>query len=305
MNLAIPKQKLLKTRLPFFFMVTDYLELCKIKVVALLVLTAWVGLALAPDLLVPRSIAVQFFTLLGIGLLSSSAAVINHLVDREIDGKMARTRHRPVVKGRVSRKSAAIFALAIGVIGFFLLLEVANLLTAMLTLFALVGYAVVYTLFLKRATPQNIVIGGLAGAMPPLLGWVSETGQLAAEPWLLVMIIFTWTPPHFWALAIHRRDDYARAKIPMLPVTHGIEFCKTCILSYSILLGIVCLIPYLIGMSSWFYLAVACVLNGLFIFKAFMLKFRPAVNSAMDLFKYSIWQLMLLFIGLFIDKWLF
>ena len=214
---------------------------------------------------------------------------------------MNRTENRPIPQGDVSPVNASIFALVLGILGSLILVVYVNTLTAILTLASLIGYAFIYTVYLKRATPQNIVIGGLAGAMPPLLGWVSETGQLAAEPWLLVMIIFTWTPPHFWALAIHRRDDYARAKIPMLPVTHGIDFCKTCILLYSILLAIVCLIPYLIGMSQELYLGMVCVLNGLFIYKASMLKFRPKADSAVDLFKYSIWQLMILFIGLFID----
>ncbi|SFD36066.1 heme o synthase [Pseudoalteromonas denitrificans] len=280
--------------------IKDYLELCKIKVVALLVLTALVGLALAPDM--GRSFILQGFSLLGIGLLASSAAVINHIVDHEIDAKMARTKNRPVVKGRVSRTQALVFSASIAVTGFVLLVYSANWLTAELTLFALVGYAFIYTLYLKRATPQNIVIGGLAGAMPPLLGWVSETNQLAAEPWLLVMIIFTWTPPHFWALAIHRREDYKKAKIPMLPVTHGVAFSKTCVLLYSLLLTLVCIVPYLIGMSGHFYLVSAMILNGIFLYKATKLKLSGNCDSAMDLFKFSIIHLMLLFIALFIDK---
>jgi len=280
----------------------DYLAISKFKVVAMLVLTAWVGLALAPD--VGRGIAVQFISLLGIGLLSGAAAVINHVVDSEIDTKMARTRHRPVAKGRLSKTHALSFAGVIGVTGFIMLMLWANTLTAVLTLFALVGYAFIYTSFLKRATPQNIVIGGLAGAMPPLLGWVSETNQMAAAPWLLVMIIFTWTPPHFWALAIARKSDYERAKIPMLPVTHGIDFCKTCVVAYTILLALVCVLPYLIGMSGGIYLVGACVLNALFLYKAVKLKLAPSDDTAMDLFRFSIVHLMLLFIVLFIDKWL-
>ena len=270
----------------------DYLAISKFKVVAMLVLTAWVGLALAPD--VGRGIAVQFISLLGIGLLSGAAAVINHVVDSEIDTKMARTRHRPVAKGRLSKTHALSFAGVIGVAGFIMLMLWANTLTAVLTLFALVGYAFIYTSFLKRATPQNIVIGGLAGAMPPLLGWVSETNQMAAAPWLLVMIIFTWTPPHFWALAIARKSDYERAKIPMLPVTHGIDFCKTCVVAYTILLALVCVLPYLIGMSGGIYLVGACVLNALFLYKAVKLKLAPNDDTA----------IMVLFVILFIDKWL-
>ena len=280
----------------------DYLAISKFKVVAMLVLTAWVGLALAPD--VGRGIVVQFISLLGIGLLSGAAAVINHVVDSEIDTKMARTRHRPVAKGRLSKTHALSFAGVIGVAGFIMLMLWANTLTAVLTLFALVGYAFIYTSFLKRATPQNIVIGGLAGAMPPLLGWVSETNQMAAAPWLLVMIIFTWTPPHFWALAIARKSDYERAKLPMLPVTHGIDFCKTCVVAYTILLALVCVLPYLIGMSGGIYLVGACVLNALFLYKGVKLKLDANNNNAMDLFRFSIVHLMVLFVILFIDKWL-
>ena len=279
----------------------DYLAISKFKVVAMLVLTAWVGLALAPD--VGRGIGVQMISLLGIGLLSAAAAVINHVVDSEIDSKMARTRHRPVAKGRLSKTHALTFAASIGIAGFIMLMVWANTLTAILTLFALVGYAFIYTSFLKRATPQNIVIGGLAGAMPPLLGWVSETNQMAAAPWLLVMIIFTWTPPHFWALAIARKSDYERAKIPMLPVTHGIDFCKTCVVAYSVLLALVCVMPYLIGMSGGIYLAGACVLNSVFMYKAIKLKFAANNDKAMDLFRFSIVHLMVLFVILFIDKW--
>ena len=280
----------------------DYLAISKFKVVAMLVLTAWVGLALAPD--VGRGIGVQMISLLGIGLLSAAAAVINHVVDSEIDSKMARTRHRPVAKGRLSKTHALTFAASIGIAGFIMLMVWANTLTAILTLFALGGYAFIYTSFLKRATPQNIVIGGLAGAMPPLLGWVSETNQMAAAPWLLVMIIFTWTPPHFWALAIARKSDYERAKIPMLPVTHGIDFCKTCVVAYSVLLALVCVMPYLIGMSGGIYLVGACALNSVFMYKAIKLKFAANNDKAMDLFRFSIVHLMVLFVLLFIDKWL-
>lgn len=280
--------------------IADYLELCKIKVVALLVLTALVGLALAPDM--GRGYFVQILSLLGIGLLSGSAAVINHIVDSKIDAKMARTKKRPLVRRVVSRRQALLFSAAIGTLGFALLIFAANWLTAQLTLFSLVGYAFIYTIFLKRATPQNIVIGGLAGAMPPLLGWVSETGVLAAEPWLLVMIIFTWTPPHFWALAIHRKADYEKAEIPMLPVTHGIDFTKTCVLLYSLLLAVVCCLPFLIHMSGYFYLAIATLLNLIFIYKAAKLKLSEKSYGALDLFKYSIVHLTILFIALFLDR---
>jgi len=278
----------------------DYLELCKIKVIALLVLTALVGVALAPD--VGRGYLEQLLSLLGIGLLSSSAAVINHIVDSRIDAIMARTKNRPLVKKRVSRNRALAFSTLLGTVGFALLVFFANWLTAYLTLLALVGYAVIYTLFLKRATPQNIVIGGLAGAMPPLLGWVSETGILEAQPWILVMIIFTWTPPHFWALAIHRRADYAKANIPMLPVTHGVSYTKTCLLLYTILLTLVCVLPFLIHMSGYFYLSSGLILNFIFIYKAVLLKVSDDNRSAYALFKFSIVHLTLLFIAFFIDK---
>lgn len=278
----------------------DYLELCKIKVITLLVLTAIVGAALAPD--VGRGYIEQILSMIGIGLLSSSAAVINHIVDSRIDAIMARTKNRPLVKKRVSRHCALIFSSVLALTGFSLLVLFANWLTAYLTLFALLGYAVVYTLFLKRATPQNIVIGGLAGAMPPLLGWVSETGVLAAQPWILVMIIFTWTPPHFWALAIHRRADYAKANIPMLPVTHGVDYTKTCLLLYTLLLTLVCVLPFLIHMSGYFYLVSTLILNGLFIYKAVLLKLSEHNRNAFALFKFSIVHLTLLFIAFFIDK---
>ncbi|CAM4087647.1 heme o synthase [Pseudoalteromonas byunsanensis] len=280
---------------------SNYLEICKIKVVLMLVLTAWIGIALAPDM--QRGWLAQMMSLLGIGLLSASAAAVNHVVDREIDKKMARTRHRPIATSQLSIGSALIFAFIIAVIGCALLLIWSNLLCTLLTLGALVGYAVVYTLFLKRATPQNIVIGGLAGAMPPLLGWVSETGSLSAPPWLLVMIIFTWTPPHFWALAIARKNDYQRANIPMLPVTHGVAFTKLCIIAYSVLLAIVCMLPYLIGMSGWIYLLSAVVLNVLFVGKSINLYLHQCEQRAMALFRFSISYLLILFVALFIDKW--
>ena len=280
----------------------DYLELCKPNVVALMILTTAVGMFLAVPGMVPWDILVAGN--MGVALCAASAAVINHIVDKKIDLLMTRTHNRPVAQGRVDDVQAIVFSAVLGVAGMVILLVFVNELTAWLTLGSLIGYALVYTCFLKRATPQNIVIGGLAGAMPPLLGWVSETGHMAAAPWLLVMIIFTWTPPHFWALAIARKSDYERAKIPMLPVTHGIEFCKTCVVAYSILLALVCVLPYLIGMSGLIYLLGASILNAVFIYKALKLKIAPKDDTAMDLFRFSIVHLMLLFIVLFIDKWL-
>lgn len=284
------------------FNLSAYLGICKVKVVVMLVITAWVGLMLAPDM--NRTILEQSMSLLGIGLLSASAAAINHIVDREIDKKMARTRHRPLVQTQLSVKQALGFAAFIGLIGSASLSYWSNTLTLFMTLGALVGYAVVYTMFLKRATPQNIVIGGLAGAMPPLLGWISETGQLDVQAWLLVMIIFIWTPPHFWALAIARRNDYKRADIPMLPVTHGSEFTRFFIVIYSILLFVVCLLPYLVTMSDNIYLLCALILNSVFLYKSIVLYIKRSDESAMSLFHFSITYLLLLFISLFIDKWI-
>ena len=239
-----------------------YYDITKPKVVALLVLTALVGMSLS----VPGGLPWQLLlpAMLGIGLLSSAAAAINHIVDEKIDTIMGRTHNRPLPEGRISVHNAIVFAVSLAVIGFIMLYALVNPLTAFLTLSGLVGYSFVYTLYLKRATPQNITIGGLAGAIPPLLGWTAMTNEISANALLLVLIIFTWTPPHFWALAIHRKNDYAKVNIPMLPVTHGIEFTKTQILLYTVLLFVVSLLPYLVGMSNWLYLIGASTLNLMF-----------------------------------------
>ncbi|MGY3944643.1 heme o synthase [Aeromonas tecta] len=281
----------------------DYVQLTKPKVVALLLLTAWVGMLLAEP--TAASLDRMVWGLVGIWLLAAAAAAMNHSLDRGIDAQMRRTRWRPVARGRIGTRQAMTFALCLALLGFALLYWGVNPLTAWLTLASLFGYAVVYTLLLKRATPQNIVIGGLAGAMPPLLGWTSITGQLSAEPWLLVMIVFAWTPPHFWSLAIHRRDDYAGAHIPMLPVTHGIDFTKTAILFYLLILTLICLLPYLIGMSGLIYLVGSLVLNLLFCRHAWLLKFSSRPGQAMRTFRFSIYHLMLLFGLLILDHhWL-
>jgi protoheme IX farnesyltransferase len=279
----------------------DYYELTKPKVVLLLLLTALVGMCLASD----NWISWQILTagLIGIGFLSSAAAVVNHVVDREIDGKMARTFNRPVAKGKVTPQKALIFAAVLTVVGYVILELWVNRLTAVLTFAGLLGYAVVYTMYLKRATPQNIVIGGLAGAIPPLLGWTAVTGEIHAHALLLVLIVFIWTPPHFWALAIHREKDYAKAQIPMLPVTHGIEFTKTSILLYTVLLCVVCLLPYLIGMSGLIYLIGSSLLNVGFLFYAWKLKFTATEETAMKTFKFSIIHLMVLFVVLLVDHY--
>jgi protoheme IX farnesyltransferase len=281
----------------------DYYQLTKPKVVALLVLTAWVGMMLAQPGLPKFGLMVA--ATLGIGLLSAAAAAMNHIVDQRIDAQMARTYNRPVARGRLSTQQAVKFSLLLAGSGFLLLFIAVNPLTAWLTLASLFGYAVVYTMFLKRATPQNIVIGGLAGAMPPLLGWTAMTAEVHAHALLLVMIIFTWTPPHFWALAIHRRDDYAKVNMPMLPVTHGIEFTKSAIFLYTLVLFLVCLLPYLVGMTGAVYLLGSTVLNLGFIWYAWQLKFNAKPETAMATFKFSIWHLMVLFLLLLLDHYWF
>ena len=279
----------------------DYYELTKPKVVLLLLLTALVGMCLASD----SWISWQILTagLIGIGFLSSAAAVVNHVVDRKIDGKMARTFNRPVAKGKVTPQKALIFAAVLTIVGYAILELWVNRLTAVLTFAGLLGYAVVYTMYLKRATPQNIVIGGLAGAIPPLLGWTAVTGEIHPHALLLVLIVFIWTPPHFWALAIHREKDYARAQVPMLPVTHGIDFTKTSILLYTVLLCVVCLLPYLVGMSGLIYLIGSTLLNAGFLYYAWKLKFTSTEQTAMQTFKFSIIHLMVLFVVLLVDHY--
>ena len=278
-----------------------YYDITKPKVVALLLLTALVGMSLS----VPGGLPWQLLipAMLGIALLSSSAAAINHIVDEKIDAVMRRTHNRPLPEGKISVNNAIIFATSIAVLGFVILYSLVNPLTAFLTLAGLVGYSFVYTLYLKRATPQNITIGGLAGAIPPLLGWTAMTNEIAPNALLLVLIIFTWTPPHFWALAIHRKNDYAKVNIPMLPVTHGVSFTKTQILLYTVLLFVVCLLPYLVGMSNWLYLVGTCMLNLVFFGYAWQLKFHAKENTAMATFKFSIIHLMVLFILLLVDHY--
>ncbi len=279
----------------------DYLELTKPRVVLLLLLTALVGMCLASPTWVGWAVVTP--AMIGIGLMSGSAAAVNHLVDRHIDAQMARTLRRPLPSGVLSPRHVISFATIIGALGFAVLAIWVNMLTAWLTLLSLVGYAIIYTMYLKRATPQNIVIGGLAGAAPPLLGWTAVTNEIHPFAILLVMIVFTWTPPHFWALAVHRAKDYAKANIPMLPVTHGIEFTKTCILLYTILLAIICLLPYIVGMSGVIYLVGSSILSIWFLVYAWKLKFAPSKHTAYSMFTFSIWQLMLLFVLLLVDHY--
>lgn len=283
----------------------DYYELTKPKVVYLLVFTAVVGMFLANDVAqswFPPLNALIFGTL-GIAFASGAAAVVNHVVDARIDTMMARTMQRPVAQGRVKPRNAVIFSAVLAIVAMAMLWFLVNPLTAVLTLGGLVGYAFVYTMFLKRATPQNIVIGGLSGAIPPLLGWTSVTGSADPHAWLLVLIIFTWTPPHFWALSIHRIEDYSKAEIPMLPVTHGEDFTKTSIVLYTILLFLSTLLPYLTGMSGIIYLVAAVGLGLWFLYYTMVLKYREREGIAMKTFGVSIGYLTFLFAFLLIDHY--
>jgi protoheme IX farnesyltransferase len=278
-----------------------YYELCKPRVVMLMLITTIVGMLLATPHMVPWQILV--FGNIGIALAASAGAVINHLADRHIDILMRRTEGRPIPQGKVSPATAGIFAAILAILGLGLLLIFTNVLTTILTFFSLVGYAFIYTFFLKHATPQNIVIGGLAGAAPPLLGWTAVTGQLDAGGLLLLLIIFVWTPPHFWALAIHRVKDYEKAKVPMLPVTHGVEFTKLNVLLYTCLLIAITMMPYVIGMSGSIYLMGATLLNAGFLYWAIRLKFGKDPKVPMKTFWYSIIYLMLLFVVLLLDHY--
>ena len=279
----------------------DYLELTKPKVVALMILTSIIGMFLSVPGMVP--IDVLILGNVGIALCAGAAAVINHVVDRKIDLKMSRTLNRPVAKGRVSPYQALLFSTILGLIGMAILLVYINSLTAWLTLASLFGYAVLYTSYLKRATPQNIVIGGLAGAVPPLLGWTAVTGEVHGHALLLVLIIFAWTPPHFWALAVHRKDEYAKAEIPMLPVTHGEKYTKICILLYTVLMILVTLLPFAVGMSGWLYISGALILGAGFLYWAIVMMLDRNPNAGMDTFKYSIVYLMALFIIMLVDHY--
>ena len=285
-------------RIPF----ADYFELTKPRVVALIVFTAVIGMFLAVPGIPPWKALV--FGNLGIWLAASSAAAINHLLDRRIDEKMARTSHRPLPSGSLTGRQVLVFALILGAVSMLLLVFLVNWLTALLTFFSLIGYAVIYTVYLKHATPQNIVIGGAAGAAPPVLGWVAVTGEVHAYALLLFLIIFVWSAPHFWALAIFRREDYARAMVPMLPVTHGVEYTRQQILFYTILLVLVTLLPWFSGMSGVFYLGGVLVLDAVFLYYAIRLMKPPNEAYAMKVFGYSIWYLMVLFAFLLIDHWI-
>ncbi len=280
----------------------EYYQLTKPRVVALLVFCAVIGMFLAvPG--IPRWQALIFGTL-GIWMASASAAAFNHLIDQRIDKVMARTAHRPLATGQLTPLQVFVFAMTLGIVSMLILALLVNPLTAVLTFGGLIGYAVVYTAYLKRATPQNIVIGGLAGAIPPVLGWTAVTGSLHPYALQLCLIIFVWTPPHFWALAIFRRDDYARAQVPMLPVTHGVEYTRWHVLFYTVLLFLVTLLPYFTGMSGLLYLGSAVVLGGGFLYYAIRLLNPPDELFSMKVFNYSIVYLMVLFAFLLLDHWL-
>ena len=284
--------------------VKSYLGLCKLKVVALIVFTAMVGMFLAtiPPGMVPLD--VLFFGNLGIGMAASAAAAINHVLDAREDAKMARTSKRPLPQGEISEASALVFAVLLGALAMVILVVFVNVLTAVLTFISLVGYAIVYTMYLKRATPQNIVIGGAAGAAPPILGWSALTGTLDPHSLLLFLIIFVWTPPHFWALAIARKEEYAKVGIPMLPVTHGEAYTRLSILLYTILLVVITILPYLTGMSGLIYLGTALILGAIFLNFAIRMKIEPDdAELPMRTFKYSITYLAILFAALLVDHY--
>ena len=280
----------------------SYYQLCKPNVVYMMLICAFVGMLLAEETV--RSFDYLFIALSGIALCSASAAAINQVIDRNTDASMTRTDQRPLPKGELSATHASVFAFIIGVIGALILYFYVNTLTMILTIASLIGYAFIYTIYLKRATPQNIVIGGLAGAAPPLLGWSSITNTIDPYALLLVLIIFVWTPPHFWALAIYRKDEYAKESIPMLPVTHGIVFTKLQIVLYTIILFIVSLLPYVVLMSGPIYLYSALILSSMFLYSSVKLYYSSDDEDAMKTFQFSIYYIFLIFLALLVDHFI-
>ena len=279
----------------------DYLEMCKPRVVLLMLLCALAGMFLAVPGMVPLDVIA--FGLVGIALVAGSAAAVNHIADAEIDARMARTQARPVAMGRIGTAQGLAFSAVLGVLGMLLLYFLVNPLTAWLNLASWVGYGLIYTLFLKRATPQNIVIGGLFGAAPPLFGWAAVTNSVEPGALLLVLIIFAWTPPHFWALALDRKEEYASVDVPMLPVTHGEAYTRLHIFYYTLILLVVSLLPFVIGMSGWLYLAGAIGLGAGFVYWAVVLLINKNPRAPIETFKYSIIYLMALFVVLLIDHY--
>ena len=282
--------------------IKSYYLLCKPNVVYMMLICALVGMLLAEEKV--SSFINIIIALIGIALCSGSAAAINQIIDREIDASMSRTDQRPIPKNDISVQQAFIFAVVIGFIGSLILFFYINTLTMVLTLASLIGYALIYTVYLKRATPQNIVIGGLAGAAPPLLGWTSIAGTIDPFPLLLVLIIFAWTPPHFWALAIYRKDEYAKENIPMLPVTHGVAFTKLQIVLYTLILFIVSILPYIVLMTGEIYLVSAIILNTIFLYFAIKLYVSNNESLPMKTFNFSIYYIFLIFISLLVDHYL-
>ena len=280
----------------------SYYELCKPNVVYMMLICAFVGMLLAEESV--ESFGYLLVALTGIAFCAASAAAINQVIDRKTDASMTRTDQRPLPQGELSVTHASIFALTIGVLGATILFLYVNILTMALTLASLIGYAFIYTVYLKRATPQNIVIGGLAGAAPPLLGWASITNSIDPYALLLVLIIFVWTPPHFWALAIYRKDEYAKESIPMLPVTHGVVFTKLQIVLYTIILYVVSLLPYVVLMSGEIYLFSALILSSIFLYYSINLYYSSDIEDAMKTFQFSIYYIFLLFLALLIDHYI-
>lgn len=277
----------------------DYLEICKPRVVLLMLLCAFVGMFLASPGMVP--LETLLLTLVGIALVAGSAAAVNHIADAEIDAQMARTQNRPIATGKISPRHGILFAGCIGAAGTWLLWFWVNPLTAWLNLASWVGYGLIYTYYLKRSTPQNIVIGGLFGAAPPLFGWTAITNEITLDGLLLVLIIFVWTPPHFWALAIERKDEYARVGIPMLPITHGESFTRKSILGYTIALVAVTTLPFLTGLAGWLYLSAALILGVWFLYWAIVLVLENDKRAPMQTFRFSIWYLAALFGFMMLD----
>ena len=280
----------------------SYYQLCKPNVVYMMLICAFVGMLLAEQTV--SSYFYLFIALTGIALCAASAAAINQVVDREADASMTRTDQRPLPKGDLSVMHASIFAFVIGLLGSMILYLYVNTLTMILTIGSLIGYAFIYTVYLKRATPQNIVIGGLAGAAPPLLGWSSVTNTIDPFALLLVLIIFVWTPPHFWALAIYRKEEYAKESIPMMPVTHGVAFTKLQIVLYTIILFIVSVLPYVVLMSGIIYLVSALVLSTIFLYYSVNLFYSDDDQDAMNTFQYSIYYIFLIFLALLVDHYI-
>ena len=283
-------------------LIKSYYLLCKPNVVYMMLICAFVGMLLAEDSV--TSISKICIALFGIALCSGSAAAINQVIDRKADAAMTRTDQRPLPQGELSAFHASCFAFVIGVLGALILYFFVNTLTMVLTLASLIGYAFIYTVYLKRATPQNIVIGGLAGAAPPLLGWASISNSIDPYALLLVLIIFVWTPPHFWALAIYRKEEYAKESIPMLPVTHGVAFTKLQIVLYTIILFIVSILPYVVLMSGEIYLVSSVILSSIFLYYSIKLYITDDDSIAMKTFNFSIYYIFLIFIALLADHYL-